>query len=204
VNAFDGSRRRIRALIVVVAAVILAAMPVGVAARPDQPDGPTPIVLFPAWHFTRLQVTVHNQHTDAACPASGQFEDLVFFDPGPPFSQVCRDELLTPIGLRSLSPQDPRFQPHHRGTSTERDNAYHQGTVWPWLVGPYVDAAVRAGVAIDGALGALDDHLRDGGLGSVSETADAVAPHRPSGCPFQAWSVAEVLRARRRVQQLGG
>jgi glycogen debranching enzyme len=117
---------------------------------------------------------------------------------------VCRDELLTPIGLRSLSPQDPRFQPHHRGTSAERDNAYHQGTVWPWLVGPYVDAAVRAGVAIDGALGALDEHLRDGGLGSVSETADAVAPHRPSGCPFQAWSVAEVLRARRRVQQLGG
>ncbi len=70
--------------------------------------------------------------------------------------------------------------------------------------GPYVDAAVRAGVAIDGALGALDEHLRDGGLGSVSETADGVAPHRPSGCPFQAWSVAEVLRARRRVVQLGG
>jgi predicted glycogen debranching enzyme len=117
---------------------------------------------------------------------------------------VCRDELLTPIGLRSLSPQDPRFQPHHRGSPAERDKAYHQGTVWPWLIGPYVDAAVRAGVAIDGAMGALDEHLRDGGLGSVSETADAVAPHRPSGCPFQAWSVAEVLRARRRVQQLGG
>ncbi len=94
-NAVDGSKRRIRALVVVVAAVILAAMPVGVAAGPQDPDGPTPIVLFPAWHFTRLQVTVHNQHTDAACPASGQFEDLVFFDPGPPFSQVCRDELLT-------------------------------------------------------------------------------------------------------------
>jgi lysophospholipase-3 len=66
-----------------------------VSAGGPHTTGPTPIVLFPAWHFTRLQVTVHNQHTAAACPRSGQFEDLVFLDPGPPFSQVCRDELLT-------------------------------------------------------------------------------------------------------------
>ena len=58
-------------------------------------DGLTPIVLFPAWHFTRLEVTVHNQHVDPNCPSSGTFEDLVFFDPGPTFSQVCRDEMLT-------------------------------------------------------------------------------------------------------------
>lgn len=89
------SMRGIRTIVVAVVAAVLLALPVAVSAGRPHPHGPTPIVLFPAWHFTRLQVTVRNQHTDAACPRSGQFEDLVFFDPGPPFSQVCRDELLT-------------------------------------------------------------------------------------------------------------
>jgi lecithin-cholesterol acyltransferase len=80
---------------VVIAGLLLTAFPVGAAARPSASTGLTPIVLFPAWHFTRLQVTVKNQRTDPSCPSSGTFEDLVFFDPGPPFSQVCRDELLT-------------------------------------------------------------------------------------------------------------
>jgi lysophospholipase-3 len=70
-------------------------MPMAVSAAKPQSAGPTPILLFPAWHFTRLEVTVHNQHVDPACPSSGSFEDLVGFDPGPPFSQVCRDELST-------------------------------------------------------------------------------------------------------------
>jgi predicted glycogen debranching enzyme len=107
--------------------------------------------------------------------------------------------LLTPLGLRSLSPDDPRFLGRHRGGPAQRDAAYHQGTVWPWLVGPYVDANVAAGLPTEGVLAGLEQHLGDWGLGSVSETADGAAPHDSSGCPFQAWSVAEVLRARRRL-----
>jgi glycogen debranching enzyme len=79
----------------------------------------------------------------------------------------------------------------------QRDGAYHQGTVWPWLIGPYVDAAQRVGVPLDGVLDGLEAHLAEWGLGSVSETADAAAPHDTTGCPFQAWSVAETLRVRR-------
>jgi len=110
--------------------------------------------------------------------------------------EACRT-LLTPLGLRSLAPDDPAYRPHHRGGPAERDSAYHQGTVWPWLIGPYVDAARRVGVPIDDLLAGLDAHLGDWGLGSVSETADGAAPHAATGCPFQAWSVAELLRVRR-------
>jgi glycogen debranching enzyme len=105
--------------------------------------------------------------------------------------------LLTPIGLRSLAPDDPRYRPLHRGSPAERDAAYHQGTVWPWLLGPYVDASVRAGIPVDGLLDGLEAHLGEWGLGSISETADGDPPHGATGCPFQAWSVAEALRIRR-------
>lgn len=105
--------------------------------------------------------------------------------------------LLTSLGLRSLAPADPGYLPHHRGGPAERDRAYHQGTVWPWLLGPYVEAAGRVGIDTAGALCGLVDHLAEWGLGSVSETADGDAPHGATGCPFQAWSVAELLRARR-------
>lgn len=105
--------------------------------------------------------------------------------------------LVTPLGLRSLSPDDPAYRPFHRGGPAERDAAYHQGTVWPWLIGPYADAACRVGVPIDELLEGLAAHLGDWGLGSVSETADGAAPHVATGCPFQAWSVAELLRVRR-------
>ena len=107
---------------------------------------------------------------------------------------VCRRSLLTPLGLRSLSPDDPRYRPYHRGGPAERDAAYHQGTVWPWLIGPYVDAARNAGIPVDGMLDGLEAHLADWGLGSVSETTDGAPPHLATGCPFQAWSVAELLR----------
>jgi predicted glycogen debranching enzyme len=110
---------------------------------------------------------------------------------------ACRDSLLTPLGLRSLAPSDPGYRPHHRGSPAERDAAYHQGTVWPWLLGPYVDACGAAGVAPDTALAGIEAHLSEWGLGSISETADGAAPHAATGCPFQAWSVAEVLRVRR-------
>jgi predicted glycogen debranching enzyme len=105
--------------------------------------------------------------------------------------------LVTSLGMRSLSPLDPRFIGSHRGDSGARDRAYHQGTVWPWVIGPYADACRRAGVSLVGVFDGLDAHLREWGLGSVSETADGDAPFAATGCPFQAWSVAEVLRAKR-------
>jgi predicted glycogen debranching enzyme len=110
---------------------------------------------------------------------------------------ACRRLLLTPLGLRSLAPDDPSYHPFHRGGPADRDAAYHQGTVWPWLIGPYVDAATRVGVPVDGALAGLEAHIADWGVGSVSETADGDPPHLATGCPFQGWSVAELLRIRR-------
>jgi glycogen debranching enzyme len=106
-------------------------------------------------------------------------------------------DLVTSLGLRSLSPRDPAYRGLHRGAPAERDGAYHQGTVWPWLIGPYVDAVRRAGGDTDGLLDGLELHLGEAGLGSVSETTDGDAPHATTGCPFQAWSVAELIRARR-------
>ncbi len=115
-------------------------------------------------------------------------------DPGP---VLACGPLLTPIGLRSLSPSDPAYVGRHRGTPSERDRAYHQGTVWPWLIGPYVEASIVAGLPLAGVLDGLEAHLLEWGLGSISETADGDPPHGATGCPFQAWSVAETLRARR-------
>jgi len=116
---------------------------------------------------------------------------------------VCSRELLTPLGLRSLAPDDPRYRPHHRGNPAERDAAYHQGTVWPWLLGSYADAAKQVGLSTDGLLEGIQAHLGEWGLGSVSETADGAAPHIATGCPFQAWSVAELLRISREPVRAG-
>ena len=109
---------------------------------------------------------------------------------------ACRDDLVTSIGLRSLSPRDPGYRGRHRGGPADRDAAYHQGTVWPWLIGPYCDAVRRAGGDTSRVLDGLELHLSEVGLGSVSETADGDAPHAATGCPFQAWSVAELIRSR--------
>ena len=95
----------------------------------------------------------------------------------------------------------PAYRGRHRGGPADRDRAYHQGTVWPWLIGPFVDAAIATGDAVPGLLDGLDAHLGEWGLGSVSETADGDAPHAATGCPFQAWSVAELLRARRALRR---
>ncbi|MEU4569627.1 amylo-alpha-1,6-glucosidase [Micromonospora sp. NPDC023956] len=108
--------------------------------------------------------------------------------------------LLTPLGLRSLSPDSPGFAGRHRGGPAERDGGYHQGTVWPWLLGPYVDACRRGKISVDEVFVAIEAHLTEYGLGSVSETADGLPPHGATGCPFQAWSVAELLRCRRRTR----
>ena len=107
--------------------------------------------------------------------------------------------LVTPLGLRSLDPAIPGYVPRHRGGPADRDAAYHQGTVWPWLIGPYVEAAAKTDVPIDRVLDGLEAHIGEWGLGSVSETADGDAPHGCTGCPFQAWSVAELFRVRRLI-----
>jgi predicted glycogen debranching enzyme len=114
--------------------------------------------------------------------------------------RIAGAELLTSLGLRSLSPADPAYRGLHRGGVSARDAAYHEGTVWPWLIGPYVEAALRTGIQVTGVLDGLEQHLWEWGLGSVSETADGDAPHRATGCPMQAWSVAEVIRARRMLR----
>ncbi|MGE0449463.1 MAG: amylo-alpha-1,6-glucosidase [Vicinamibacterales bacterium] len=111
---------------------------------------------------------------------------------------TVRDRLLTPVGLRSLAPGDPDFKPRYYGDLRARDAAYHQGTVWAWLAGPFVDAWLRvypddvAGARR--ALSGFSAHLDDGCIGSISEIFDADAPYTPRGCVAQAWSVAEVLR----------
>ncbi|AVT42010.1 amylo-alpha-1,6-glucosidase [Plantactinospora sp. BB1] len=118
-------------------------------------------------------------------------------DPDPAALRRIGAALLTPLGPRSLAPDSPGYLPRHRGGPAERDSGYHQGTVWPWLIGPYADACRRAGLPVDELFAGLEAHLSEYGLGSVSETADAAPPHGATGAPFQAWSVAELLRVRR-------
>jgi glycogen debranching enzyme len=107
--------------------------------------------------------------------------------------------LLTPVGLRSLAPKHPDFKPSYHGDLRTRDAAYHQGTVWSWLLGPFVDAwlKVHPGERAKARefLAGLRDHLGEGCIGSVSEVFDAVPPYHPRGCIAQAWGVAELLRA---------
>jgi predicted glycogen debranching enzyme len=116
--------------------------------------------------------------------------------------ESVEDNLLTPLGLRSLAVSEPGYVAHYAGGVRERDGAYHQGTVWPWLIGPFVEAWVRvrgSGPTVrkearEKFLKPLLEHLDEAGLGHVSEIADAEPPHTPRGCPFQAWSVGELLR----------
>lgn len=115
-----------------------------------------------------------------------------------PVLQVVTDRLLTPVGLRSLAPGDKDYKAKYYGDLRSRDAAYHQGTVWAWLIGPYIDAwlklhpedPARARQFLDGFV----PHLGEACIGSISEIFDAEEPHTPRGCIAQAWSVAEVLR----------
>jgi glycogen debranching enzyme len=109
--------------------------------------------------------------------------------------------LFTPYGLRSLAPGHPDYKPRYEGDLVSRDFAYHQGTVWAWLMGPYIDALLKVKgesreVAKEGLkiLEPLLKHIDEAGLGSISEIFDADPPHIPRGCYTQAWSVAEILR----------
>jgi glycogen debranching enzyme len=112
--------------------------------------------------------------------------------------------LLTPVGLRSLAPGDPAYRGRYHGNVAARDGAYHQGTVWPWLMGVYFDALVwvhgeQGRSAAREWLRGFEDHLGEAGLGYVSEVFDGEPPHRPGGAIAQAWSVAELLRIASRV-----
>jgi glycogen debranching enzyme len=122
--------------------------------------------------------------------------------------------LLTPLGLRTLAPADPDYQGRYGGSPAQRDGAYHQGTVWPWLMGPFVQAWLRVqggGAAPDAAVlqqartrffEPLAQRLDCYGLGHLPEVADGDAPHHPGGTPFQAWSLGELLRIERMLQVL--
>ena len=118
-------------------------------------------------------------------------------------------KLWTPLGLRTLSPDDPDYIPRYRGDLKQRDAAYHQGTAWPWLLGPFVEAwlAVRGrGEAAKREaehrfLSPLTAHLGVEGLGHVSEVVDGDAPHHAGGCPWQAWSLGETIRIRRMLDR---
>jgi len=114
---------------------------------------------------------------------------------------VVERELLTPFGLRTLSQSDPRYAPHYQGDARSRDSVYHQGTVWPWLMGPFLSAYRKvhspraARPKMKAWLENFSQHLSEAGLGQVSEIFDAAPPYTPRGCYAQAWSVAELLRA---------
>ena len=117
--------------------------------------------------------------------------------------RVVETHLLTPVGLRTLASSHPAYRGSYRGDRLARDRAYHQGTVWPWLIGPFIEAYLkvhgRSPAAADQAeswLSAFDAHLGEAGLGTISEVFDGDAPRQPGGCIAQAWSVAEVLRAK--------
>jgi predicted glycogen debranching enzyme len=116
--------------------------------------------------------------------------------------EKVREHLVTPYGLRSLAPSDPQYRGRFTGGPAERDGAYHQGTVWAWLVGPFITAYVKVNGATAAArrqaaewLLPMKEHLSDAGLGHISEVFDGDSPYHPGGCIAQAWSVAEVLRA---------
>ena len=115
--------------------------------------------------------------------------------------------LLTPLGLRSLAPGEPGYRARYEGGPSTRDGIYHQGTVWPWLIGPFVQAWLRTRGNTSAArrearlrfLQPLLEHVETAGLGHVSEIADAEAPFTPRGCPFQAWSLGELIRLDRQI-----
>lgn len=116
---------------------------------------------------------------------------------------AVKDQLLTPRGLRTLGPNEMGYRPRFDGDMASRDSAYHQGTVWPWLLGSYIAAVLKITGDVQhcqAVLAEVDEMILECGIGGISEVYDASAPQRPGGCPWQAWSVAELLRAERMVK----
>ena len=123
--------------------------------------------------------------------------------------ECVRNRLLTPYGLRTLAPDSPAYVGRYGGNAHSRDAAYHQGTVWPWLLGHYTDALLQTAWDLNGAVQGLLDtltplfckHLCEAGMGSISEVFDGSPPYAPGGCTAQAWSVAECLRMLKNMQR---
>ncbi len=116
--------------------------------------------------------------------------------------EAVGNDLLTTYGLRSLSPHDPAYRGDYGGDQVRRDGGYHQGPVWSWLLGPYAEAVGRVSgdpAAVLALLRPIEHHLRDAGLGTVSEILEGDPPHLPRGCIAQAWGVAEILRVWRQT-----
>lgn len=124
--------------------------------------------------------------------------EVLHQDKWQPVFETAKSKLLTPYGLRSLSKDHPDYKLAYVGDLMARDAAYHQGTVWGWLIGPYIDAWLKvhpdAGPQAHQLLLDFDQHLNEAGIGTISEVFDAEAPFTPGGCIAQAWSVGEVLR----------
>ncbi|MEO6733538.1 MAG: amylo-alpha-1,6-glucosidase [Ferruginibacter sp.] len=120
---------------------------------------------------------------------------------------IIEQKLYTPVGLRSLPPEDINYVSHYGGDAWLRDSAYHQGTVWSWLLGPYVEALIKTGnqqLKANEVIEKFKYHLNEGGIGTVSEIFDADAPHHARGCIAQAWGVAEILRVMKEYDLIGG
>jgi predicted glycogen debranching enzyme len=148
---------------------------------------------------------VDGEHQDAALRPNQIFAlslpfPLLEGDKARKVLKIVEEKLYTPVGLRSLAATEPGYRPHYGGDQWSRDSAYHQGTVWSWLLGPMITAIVR----VEGEAGKkrakqllekIKPHFSDAGIGTISEIFDAEPPHAPRGCMAQAWGVAEVLRA---------
>ena len=163
-------------------------------------------------NFQCLYDCVNDDIMDAAIRPNQIFAVSLPHSPLSPARQravldIVTRHLLTPRGLRTLSPRDPNYKGRYEGSPGLRDRAYHQGTVWAWLTGAFIEAYLKVNAgdrkAVEQAdrwLGQFDEHLSEAGMGYISEIFDGDPPHRPRGCIAQAWSVAELLRARHLVQ----
>jgi predicted glycogen debranching enzyme len=129
-------------------------------------------------------------------------DDLLTHTQAQQVLRIVTDQLLTPVGLRTLSPHDARYRPRYEGGPMERDGAYHQGTVWPFLLGPFLTSWMKTfgstpenKMVARSFLKGLEGHLETVCIGQISEIFDGDAPYHARGCPAQAWSIAEPLRA---------
>ncbi len=157
-----------------------------------------------------LYDVVDGEHGDDAAFRPNQILAIALANPvldkarWPRVVDAVKDRLLTPVGLRSLAPGQPDFKPHYFGDVRARDAAYHQGTVWAWLIGPFIDAWLKTyparGREARGFLDGFGPHLGEAGMGTISEIFDAEPPFTPRGCIAQAWSVAEVLRCLTKIE----